>query len=151
MRNAAAESEVRSIRRLGLAVLLLAGAVLAAAQQPLQTQETGQQQSSSSPASKASATADPGSSRPWSNSSPNPSPLAGPAARNSNPNPANAARQKQLAADSAELLKLANELKTEVDKTNKDTLSLTVIRKAGEIEKLAHNVKEKMRLTASPN
>jgi hypothetical protein len=34
-----------------------------------------------------------------------------------------------------------------VDKTTKDTLSLSVIRKAGEIEKLAHNVKEKMKLT----
>jgi hypothetical protein len=39
-------------------------------------------------------------------------------------------------------------LKAEVDKTNKDMLSLNVIRKADEIEKLAHNVKEKMRLPA---
>ena len=38
-------------------------------------------------------------------------------------------------------------LKAEVDKTNKDMLSLNVIRKADEIEKLAHNVKEKMKLT----
>jgi hypothetical protein len=34
-----------------------------------------------------------------------------------------------------------------VDKTNKDMLSLNVIRKADEIEKLAHSVKEKMKLT----
>jgi ferric-dicitrate binding protein FerR (iron transport regulator) len=60
---------------------------------------------------------------------------------------ANAERRKQIAEDSAKLLKLATDLKTEVDKTTKDTLSLSVIRKAGEIEKLAHNVKEKMKLT----
>ena len=60
---------------------------------------------------------------------------------------ANAERRKQIADDSAKLLKLATDLKTEVDKTTKDTLSLGVIRKADEIEKLAHNVKEKMKLT----
>jgi hypothetical protein len=60
---------------------------------------------------------------------------------------ANAARKKQIADESAKLLKLATELKTEVDKTNKDTLSLNVIRKADEIERLAHDVKEKMQLT----
>ena len=56
-----------------------------------------------------------------------------------------AEKQKQIAADSTELLKMANELKAEVDKTNKDTLSLTVIRKADAVEKLAHVVKEKMK------
>jgi len=60
---------------------------------------------------------------------------------------ANAERKKQLANDSAKLLTLAMSLKAEVDKTSKDTLSLNVIRKADEIEKLAHNVKEKMKLT----
>lgn len=60
---------------------------------------------------------------------------------------ANAARKKQIADDSAKLLKLATELKAEVDKTSKDTLSLGVIRKADEIEKLAHDVKERMKLT----
>ena len=60
---------------------------------------------------------------------------------------ANVERRKQIADDSAKLLKLATDLKTEVDKTTKDTLSLGVIRKADEIEKLAHNVKEKMKLT----
>ena len=54
-------------------------------------------------------------------------------------------RQKQLVADTERLLNLANELKTEVDKSNKDTLSLDVIKKADEIEKLAHTVKEKMK------
>jgi hypothetical protein len=64
---------------------------------------------------------------------------------------ANTERRKQIADDSARLLKLATDLKTEVDKTTKDTLSLNVIRKADEIEKLAHSVKEKMKLTAGTN
>jgi hypothetical protein len=63
---------------------------------------------------------------------------------------ANAERKKEIADDSAKLLKLATELKAEVDKTTKDTLSLNVIRKAGEIEKLAHTVKEKMKLPVGP-
>jgi hypothetical protein len=57
----------------------------------------------------------------------------------------NAERQKQLVADTQRLLSLANELKADVDKSTKDTLSLDVVRKADEIEKLAHNVKEKMK------
>jgi len=60
---------------------------------------------------------------------------------------ANAERRKQIASDSAKLLKLAADLKTEVDKTTRDTLSINVIRKADEIERLAHSVKEKMKLT----
>jgi hypothetical protein len=60
---------------------------------------------------------------------------------------ANAERKKQIADDSAKLLKLAADLKAEVDRTGKDTLSLSVIRKADEIERLAHIVKEKMKLT----
>jgi hypothetical protein len=54
-------------------------------------------------------------------------------------------RQKQLVDDTVKLLNLANELKADVDKSSKDTLSLDVIRKADEIERLAHNVKEKMK------
>jgi hypothetical protein len=60
---------------------------------------------------------------------------------------ANAARKKELSDESAQLLTLAMALKAEVDKTNKDMLSLNVIRKADQIEKLAHNVKEKMKVT----
>jgi hypothetical protein len=72
-------------------------------------------------------------------------------AKQQNIKPANAERKRQVADDSAKLLKLATELKTEVDKTDKDTLSLTVIRKADAIEKLAHNVKEKMKPTVGVN
>jgi hypothetical protein len=63
---------------------------------------------------------------------------------------ANAERKKQIADDSTKLLTMALALKAEVDKTTKDTLSLSVIRRADEIEKLAHNVKEKMKLTVGP-
>jgi hypothetical protein len=59
----------------------------------------------------------------------------------------NAERKRQINAESAKLLKLATDLKAEVDKTDKDTLSISVIRKADEIEKLAHSVKQKMQLT----
>ncbi len=49
--------------------------------------------------------------------------------------------RQEISEDSAKLLALAQALKTEVDKTNKDMLSLVVIRKADEIEKLAHSVR----------
>lgn len=64
---------------------------------------------------------------------------------------ANAERRKQLADDSAKLLKLAVDLKSELDKTSKDTLSLNVIRKADEIEKLARSVKERMKQSVGPS
>ena len=72
-------------------------------------------------------------------------------AKNKNVDAANLERKRQITDDSARLLKLASDLKAEVDKTSKDTLSLGVIRKAEEIEKLAHNVKEKMKLTMGAN
>jgi len=49
--------------------------------------------------------------------------------------------RQEVARECADLLKMATDLKTEVDKTTKDTLSLTVVRKAGEIEQLAHKVR----------
>lgn len=64
---------------------------------------------------------------------------------------ANAERKKQISAESVKLLKLATELKAEVDKTDKDTLSVGVVHKADEIEKLAHSLKEKMQLTVRAN
>lgn len=57
----------------------------------------------------------------------------------------NAARQQQLVKDTNQLLALATELKTDVDKTNKDVLSIDVIKKAEEIEKLAKSVKDRMK------
>lgn len=58
---------------------------------------------------------------------------------------ANEERQAQLKRDTDRLLKLATELKTSVDKTDQNTLSVDVVKKAEEIEKLAHSVKEKMK------
>jgi hypothetical protein len=58
---------------------------------------------------------------------------------------ANQARQVLLKADTDKLLKLAVELKDSVDKSNENVLSLDVLKKAEEIEKLAHSVKDKMK------
>jgi hypothetical protein len=58
---------------------------------------------------------------------------------------ADSERKKQIADESTQLLSMALALKAEVDKTTKDTLSINVIRKADEIEKLARTVKEKMK------
>lgn len=58
---------------------------------------------------------------------------------------ANLQRQADLKRDTEKLLKLSTELKEYVDKTNENVMSLNVIKKAEEIEKLAHSVKVKMR------
>jgi hypothetical protein len=59
-------------------------------------------------------------------------------------------RRKQISTESTQLLAMAVELKAEVDKSNKDTLSLKVIRKADAIEKLAKTVKEKEKQGRGP-
>ncbi|HEX3471207.1 MAG TPA: hypothetical protein VHT28_08485 [Silvibacterium sp.] len=59
--------------------------------------------------------------------------------------PSDEARQAQLVADTDKLFQLAQELQTEVAKTGKDTLSIAVIKKAAEVEKLARSLKERMR------
>jgi hypothetical protein len=58
---------------------------------------------------------------------------------------ANLERQAALKNDTDRLVKLTSELKEYVDKSNENTLSLDVMKKAEEIEKLAKSVKEKMR------
>jgi hypothetical protein len=57
----------------------------------------------------------------------------------------NVDRQKQLEKDTDKLLSLAKELKEEVGKSNADMLSVDVVKKAAEIEKLAKSVKDRMR------
>jgi hypothetical protein len=104
-----------------LAVFSFCATSLAAAQQPAQggaTQPTAAQ-------ATAKATAD--TSKPTTTATPQ------------------TPQQKQLADDTAKLLALANELKTELDKSSKDTLSLSVIRKAEQVEKLAHKVRDEMK------
>jgi hypothetical protein len=56
-----------------------------------------------------------------------------------------------MATESAQLLKLATELKTEINKTNQNVLSIAVIRKADEIERMAHGMKDKVRVQAAQN
>ena len=56
-------------------------------------------------------------------------------------------RQAQIIADTQKLVKLSQELKAEVAKSNKDTLSLTVIKKAEEVEKLAKTLKDELSKT----
>jgi hypothetical protein len=58
---------------------------------------------------------------------------------------ANLERQAALKADTDKLVKLAGELKDYVDKSNENMLSINVLKKAEEIEKLAHSVKDKMK------
>lgn len=58
-------------------------------------------------------------------------------------------RHKQIKKDTDELLALATQLKEYVDKTNENILSVDVIRKAEQIEKLAKNVRSKMQDTVS--
>jgi hypothetical protein len=56
-----------------------------------------------------------------------------------------AAQQKRLAADTERLLVLTTELKEQVDKSPKDTLSVDVIKKMDEIAKLAHRMRQRMK------
>jgi len=58
---------------------------------------------------------------------------------------ANKQRQEEIRKDTQKLFQLATELKDAVDKSNEHVLSLDVVRKAEEVEKLAKKVKEKMK------
>jgi hypothetical protein len=57
----------------------------------------------------------------------------------------NVLRQKEIIEDTNHLMDLVKQLKDAVDKSSKDQLSLSVVNTAGEIEKLAKSVKDKMR------
>lgn len=54
-------------------------------------------------------------------------------------------RQASLKRDTDKLYDLATELKRYVDQSNESILSVNVVRKAEEIEKLARSVKDKMK------
>ena len=112
------EGRMRSVRKLAcLAVFAFGSISLAAAQQPAQGS------AAQPPVAQAPSTAEatPDTSRPTT------------------------PQQKQLADDTAKLLTLANELKAELDKSSKDTLSLSVIKKAEQVEKLAHKVRDEVK------
>ncbi len=57
----------------------------------------------------------------------------------------NKQRQEHLKQDTEQLLKLATELKAYVDKTNENVMSLDVMKKAAEIERLSKEIQKKMR------
>jgi hypothetical protein len=54
-------------------------------------------------------------------------------------------RYENVKRDSQKLLDLATELKQNVDKSGENILSIDVVRKAAEMEKLARRVKDNMR------
>jgi hypothetical protein len=54
-------------------------------------------------------------------------------------------KHADLLADTEKLYKLTQELKAEVAKSNKDTLSVSVVKKAQEVERLAKSIKERSR------
>jgi type VI protein secretion system component VasF len=51
------------------------------------------------------------------------------------------AQKQEIANQCADLLQMATDLKKAVDKSSADTLSVTVVRKASDIEQLAHKVR----------
>jgi hypothetical protein len=58
---------------------------------------------------------------------------------------ANKKRQEDIRNDTEKLFQLSTELKAAVEKSNEHLLSLDVVRKAEEVEKLAKKVKDKMK------
>jgi hypothetical protein len=59
----------------------------------------------------------------------------------------NTERQKSLVADTVKLLRLANELNASMAKEDAPAATPDELRKVADIERLAHNVKEKMKIT----
>jgi hypothetical protein len=56
----------------------------------------------------------------------------------------NADRQKSMVSDADKLLRLVDELNSEIARSKPDSLSAAQLRKVAEIEKLAHKVRDKM-------
>jgi hypothetical protein len=124
-----------------LSLCVLAGLAAAAlASAPGQQALPGPPPSSPPPAATAAPPAPVTQSKPG-----NPQP-AKPAPDAASPQPATPA-----VLESEALLKLATDLKAEVDKTTQDTLSLAVVRKAAELERVAHAVREKAKAAAAAN
>ena len=57
----------------------------------------------------------------------------------------NEQRRKRMLDDANKMVQLSNELKADVEKTQKDELSMEVLKKAAEVEKLAHDVQQRMK------
>jgi hypothetical protein len=61
----------------------------------------------------------------------------------------NVMRQKSMVSDTDKLLKLAQELNSDIETSNSTTLTPVELRKISDIEKLARNVKQKMSISYS--
>jgi acyl carrier protein len=59
-------------------------------------------------------------------------------------------RQKQLIADSSKLVELSAELKKEIDHPSPTTISADSFKKATEIEKLAHSLRQQLKDSSAP-
>lgn len=122
------QARVRFVRSLACLAVFIFGSI-----SPALTQQPAQSSAAQSPAAQA---APPAAAAPATTEAP---------ADTSKPTTPQTPQQKQLADDTAKLLALANELKAELDKSSKDTLSLGVIKKAEQVEKLAHKVRDEMK------
>ena len=71
-----------------------------------------------------------------------PTPSTTPATAGSTASPA---KTSPLQDGADKLVDLAQQLKSEIDKSNENTLSLNMLRRAGEIEKLAKNLEKQLR------
>lgn len=70
-------------------------------------------------------------------------------ARKKNFDAANLLRKRQIDKDSAALLNLTRELKIAIEQSDDDQPTADVLRKIELIEKMAHDIKEKMKLTVN--
>jgi hypothetical protein len=59
----------------------------------------------------------------------------------------NEERQKSMVSDTEKLLKLAQELNTEIGSGDQPSLTPIQVRKVADIEKLAHNIRQKMSIS----
>jgi hypothetical protein len=62
----------------------------------------------------------------------------------------NAERQRSLVSDTNRLLQLVNELNAELSSANTASLTSAQVHKMDQVEKLAHNVKQKMSTSVRP-
>ncbi len=100
----------------------------AAAQKTAPAAKAGDEKAETSPKAQASAKAA--------------DPAAEPSENAGDPPKADAPKLTGVAAECADLLNLAKTLKTEVDKTTQDVLSVAVVRDANKIERMAHKMRD---------
>jgi hypothetical protein len=98
--------------------------------------------------------ANPDPAQPKAQASPNthepsPPPAIDPKSESPTPATPEEMRQAQIEADTKKLFQLSAELRAEVAKTYKESLSLTVLKKAEEVEKLAKTLKAEMNQEAA--